>query len=90
MNRFVAVRSSPPTLIAVTSMRAQSSAVRARSPSDEARARSRMNVERLSFHAFQYRWNCSSVAATVVMFRQVMVSEPVIVRVAGSSRAVMV
>ena len=49
-----------------------------------------MKVERVSFHAFQYRWNRSSAAALVVMFRQVMVSEPVMVRVAGSSWAVIV
>jgi len=48
-----------------------------------------MNVDRSSRHAFQYRWNCSSPAAFAVMLRQVISSEPVMVRVAGSSRASM-
>jgi len=49
-----------------------------------------MNVDVASLHAFQYTWNWRSVAGFVVVFRQVIVSEPVIVRVAGSSVALIV
>ena len=49
-----------------------------------------MKVERVFFHAFQYRWNWRSAAGVLVMLRQVIVSDPVIVRVAGSRRAAIV
>ena len=60
MKRFNPVRSLPATLIAVTSMRAHSSARRWRSSTAGPRpvdpsARSRMNVDRAFFQAFQYR-----------------------------------
>jgi adenylate cyclase class IV len=52
--------------------------------------RSRIHVDRVSFHAFQYKWNCSSVAVVCVMLRQTIVSVPVIVRVAAFSVAAIV
>ena len=45
------------------------------------RALSRIRVDLVSTHAFQYRWNCSSLVDTCVMLRQVMTSDAVIVRV---------
>ena len=69
---------------------------RAKSPSRGDRrgagvsARSRMKVDRVSFHAFQYRWNWSSDVAADVMLRQTMRSEAASVRAFGSSETVMV
>jgi hypothetical protein len=53
MKCVAAVRSTPPIVIVLTSMRAQSPARRGSSSDEPARASSRMNVERLSFQAFQ-------------------------------------
>jgi hypothetical protein len=50
-------------------------------------ASSRMKVDRESRHAFQYKWNCRSVAARELVLRQTIVSVPVIVRARGSSVA---
>ncbi len=46
---------------------------------------SRIQVDFVSIQAFQYRWNCSSLVGLFVMLRQVTRSDPVNVRVRGSS-----
>ena len=88
----VDVRSSgaapwPSSRIEVTSMRPRSSSRGWARLRDAPRLASRSHVERSSRQAFQYRWNCRSGAGRVVIFRQVMTSEPVIVWLAASSRA---
>ncbi len=86
MKRIDPVRSVPPsTLMDVTSIRDQSST--GRGSGSRPSARSRMKVVRPFLHAFQYRWNCRSVTVLRVMLRQMMISDPVTVRVAASRRA---
>ena len=48
------------------------------------RIHSRIHVDLVSRHAFQYVWNCSSGAGFDVRFRHVTTARPVMVRDAGS------
>ncbi len=76
--------------MAVTSSELQSDGGRLRTSAASGvppltRSHSRMNVDRVLRHAFQYVWNWSSEVGFDVMLRHVTTSRPVIVFVDGSS-----
>ena len=73
--------------IAVTSIDAHSDfgrRVNSEVSSPDARIHSRIHVDLVSRHAFQYVWNCSSDVGFEVRFRHVTTARPVMVRDAGS------
>src|SRR5438445_510033 len=98
MKCFVAVRSRPggageevvAFVVVETSDTELTSMLESWSDADNGlpvRARSRRNVERVVFHAFQYRWNWSSLVGLTVEFRHWIRSDPESVRLCASSVA---
>jgi hypothetical protein len=77
-------------LMLVTSIQPQSEAGRSKASESPASCRSRIQDERVFRHALKYRWNCRLRAGTLDVLRHVNSASPVRVRLAGSSRAVIV